>query len=312
MKKKLEAELISIAHRVLKLKNKSELIQLQQEALKLYEKLSVLRFVEENFGDVQPTIGLDAVKVTLEASFENEEISKIIGQEKQVDIVDVVNSVQEFENKNEADTFESPAENEEKFLDLNNFEQVEVADVAVHIEEEIIFKPAFELTFEAKVDGETSDKTEQIDNIKPSATQISFEDLLGSSYVEPVFLTPEEFKKEHDAAQKNKTILEEIETNQNQESVAGEDKSQKTIPSSELHSKAIAIGLNDKIAFLKHLFGNSNEDYNRVLSQLITYSTFEEAQNFIDEMVKPDYTNWEGKEEYALRFMDIIEKKFSK
>ena len=52
MKRKLEAELISIAHRILKLKNKSELLQLQQETLKLYEKLSVLLFVEENFSEV--------------------------------------------------------------------------------------------------------------------------------------------------------------------------------------------------------------------------------------------------------------------
>jgi hypothetical protein len=29
-------------------------------------------------------------------------------------------------------------------------------------------------------------------------------------------------------------------------------------------------------------------------------------------MVKPDYNNWEGKDNYAERFMDIIEKSFCK
>jgi len=53
----LEADLISIAHRILKLKNKSELVQLHQETQKLYEKLSVLRFVEENFADVNQLLG---------------------------------------------------------------------------------------------------------------------------------------------------------------------------------------------------------------------------------------------------------------
>ena len=48
MKKKLEAELISIAHRVLKLKGKEDTVQLHLEAQKLYEKLSILRFYEEN------------------------------------------------------------------------------------------------------------------------------------------------------------------------------------------------------------------------------------------------------------------------
>jgi len=28
-------------------------------------------------------------------------------------------------------------------------------------------------------------------------------------------------------------------------------------------------------------------------------------------MVKPDYNNWEGKDDYAQRFMEVVEKKFS-
>src|SRR6187431_2591586 len=57
MQKKLEADLISIAHRVLQLKNKSDINQLYLETQKLYEKLAVLRFVEEHFGEQKPTIG---------------------------------------------------------------------------------------------------------------------------------------------------------------------------------------------------------------------------------------------------------------
>ena len=75
-------------------------------------------------------------------------------------------------------------------------------------------------------------------------------------------------------------------------------------------AKGINIDLNDRLAFIKHLFGNSSEDYNRVLSQLITFDTFYETRDFVQEMVKPDYHNWQGKQEYEERFMDIIEKKF--
>src|SRR5690606_39240542 len=56
MKKKLEAELISIAHRVLKLKNRSETVQLQEEAKKLYEQLTILRFYEENIDVIEREI----------------------------------------------------------------------------------------------------------------------------------------------------------------------------------------------------------------------------------------------------------------
>ncbi len=57
MKKKLEAELISIAHRILQLKDRSTLPQLQEEARQLYEKLTILNFSESHFAGPQPTIG---------------------------------------------------------------------------------------------------------------------------------------------------------------------------------------------------------------------------------------------------------------
>lgn len=72
----------------------------------------------------------------------------------------------------------------------------------------------------------------------------------------------------------------------------------------------LKIGLNDKLAFVKHLFEGSDADYLRVLSQLETFSKMEDAQQFINEMVKPDYNNWEGKEEYEERFVQVVANKF--
>ena len=43
----------------------------------------------------------------------------------------------------------------------------------------------------------------------------------------------------------------------------------------------------------------------------MTFDNYEEAQEFIETMVKPDYNTWEGKDDYAERFLGIIEKKFS-
>jgi hypothetical protein len=58
------------------------------------------------------------------------------------------------------------------------------------------------------------------------------------------------------------------------------------------------------------LFGGSSDDLNRVVSQLNTLNSYQEAQDFIADLVKPDYNNWAGKEEYEERFMAIVEKKF--
>ncbi|MDM1396645.1 hypothetical protein HX049_05600 [Myroides odoratimimus] len=78
----------------------------------------------------------------------------------------------------------------------------------------------------------------------------------------------------------------------------------------DIYSSTIVVGLNDRIAFERHLFNGSAEDFNRVLSQLNTVSSFDEANSLIDHLVKPEYNNWEGKEEYEERFMTLVEKRF--
>ena len=79
----------------------------------------------------------------------------------------------------------------------------------------------------------------------------------------------------------------------------------------KLNGKEIKVDLNNRLAFVKHLFDGSTEDYNRVLSQLNTIDTEERSIAFIENMVKPDYKSWEGKEEYVKRFMDFIERRFA-
>ena len=76
-------------------------------------------------------------------------------------------------------------------------------------------------------------------------------------------------------------------------------------------TQKLNIGLNDRLAFVKHLFNNNMEDYNRVLSQLNTIDSEERSMAFVNNMVKPEYNNWEGKEEYENRFKAIIERKFA-
>lgn len=79
----------------------------------------------------------------------------------------------------------------------------------------------------------------------------------------------------------------------------------------KLTKKEISVGLNDRLAFVKHLFNDSQEDFNRVISQLNTIDTHERSVAFIDNMVKPDYNNWTGKEEYESRFMVFVDRRFS-
>lgn len=72
---------------------------------------------------------------------------------------------------------------------------------------------------------------------------------------------------------------------------------------------AIQVGLNDRIAFVKHLFNDSQADFNRVLSQLNTLDTYLESMYFIENLVKPDY-DWEDKKPYEERLINLIKKRF--
>ena len=39
--------------------------------------------------------------------------------------------------------------------------------------------------------------------------------------------------------------------------------------------------------------------------------SLEEISDFIENIIKPDYNNWEGKKDYESRFLDIIGQKFN-
>ena len=72
----------------------------------------------------------------------------------------------------------------------------------------------------------------------------------------------------------------------------------------------IKIGLNDRIAFVKHLFDNNPNEYNDALSKLNSFSNQEEAMNFIHQNLKPAHDNWQDKEDIENRFVDLVTGRF--
>ena len=77
-----------------------------------------------------------------------------------------------------------------------------------------------------------------------------------------------------------------------------------------LAGNMLKFGLNDRIGFVKDLFDGSQEDFNRVVSQLNTLGTLKEALEFIDTHISNEY-GWDQKEETAARFIAAVEQKFS-
>jgi hypothetical protein len=288
MKKRLEAELISIAHRILKLKNKSEVDQLYKETQKLYETLSVLKFYQDNFEAVKSDVAEEVLEEKLEQSLEVVAAPAPVVEAKE----DIIEPIAEVETEEEAEEEVIISEEPEQIVE-ETLEEEPTLEEEVVVEEKPSFEPIFELEAEDEEQVEDDTPAEVAFESQPEE---KLEDHIGK-YADPIFekinevsLFPSEAKEEA----KPEPVAE----------------TQKTQVSHDGTSKSIAIGLNDRIGFVQHLFNDSNEDFNRVISQLNTFDTFEEAKNFINEMVIPDYNYWVGEEDYIERFMEIVEKKF--
>ena len=244
MKKKVESELVSIAHRILKLKGKEDVLKMHAEVAVLYEKLTLLKFANENFEDDMPTIGNDSSFFGMLDSAFNNKISDNIE-------VDNKTYVNVDENENEAIT--------EPLMET-------IKDMVAQMPPETA---AVDDMFEEVLKSKAYDQSKN-----------DFEEITSDYRETPIF---------------------EAVTEQTNENRSLNDK---------LKSGGLKIGLNDKIAFIKHLFDGSADDYNRVLSQLNTAANFEEASGLVQNMVKPDYNNWTGKEDYEMRFMELLEARF--
>lgn len=326
MKKRVTAELISIAHRILKLKNHSETLKLQQEAKNLYDQLTILRFYEENFEMVKNEISEEVLVEKLEGmptEVFNAPIQEKVVETSEAVHVDVAPAVEEV-------VAEPIVE-----------EKVVIAELVVEDdgeEEEVLMTPMEEEPIEEEIieeeliaDSEASEPKAE----EPVAKQISFEDLLVHDYQELDFVKVEDVPVEVEKA--NETIfdsetsevtppVQEVKEEVQPEPVAETPKVleeevkatiEKVVHEPKISSlndrlnKTISFGLNDRIGFEKKLFGGSSDDFNRVVSQLNTFDSFDEAKSFVLDFVKPDYNNWEGCEEFETRFMEIVEKKFS-
>ncbi|MGE4346279.1 MAG: hypothetical protein AB7D46_02580 [Flavobacteriaceae bacterium] len=180
MKNRLEAELISIAHRILKLKNKSEVIQLQQETLNLYEKLSVLRFVEDNYEDSSVGIPSDI----------EEKLEKFVSVEKKM-----VAQNEVIEEKSEEVIVEQTT------TEIISEEEIPVSQPASEEEIQEKVQPKIE-DFQVRFE----DFEAQLSNAKPTKTNAILEEVALEN--EPVFVPVEEVTKEQ-------TEVKQVETAKN-------------------------------------------------------------------------------------------------
>lgn len=309
MHKKLASDLTSLAHSILQMKNREDVFELKQKAYEVYEKLSVLAYVEEYINNTpNPTknkeellkdVLLAEEKKKAEALVEEEKIH--IESEKEV----VSNLIVEVEKKEELISEEIKVEKPIERIEENVQKEELLEKRKVHHLEEYL-KEGFE---------------QEADEIAEKVIQGINEEIITNDIIEQPFDELEELL--HGDAEDVKNDVKDV---GERKTPTLEDELQDTISvdvMTDLFTKAepkkslndhfqqtIQIDLNDRIAFVKHLFDGDQNDFNRVISQLNTFKTEKEAKKFINKMIKPDY-DWSEKEEYENRLLEIIERRFA-
>lgn len=278
MHKKLEADLTSLAHSILQMKNKEDVFALKSKAHEVYEKLAVLAYVEEYLTNTSNPEYTKEELLDLVEKAEEKATNESTSQSHEETVVSL-EATEEYDQE----------KTEEQELNDSEDEDVEA------VKEDAVSE-GIELTLE--------------DSSVNSEVHEEVEDLFSQS--------------EENTDESSEGDSEIVEPSEEETPISLEDELKDTIavdvvadlfenaPKKSLNDKIrndIQIGLNDRIAFVKNLFGGSQEDFNRVVSQLNSFKTEKEAKKFINKMVKPDY-NWADNEEIEQRFMSIVERKF--
>ncbi len=336
MKKKIEGELISIAHRLLKLKNHTETVQLHEEVKKLYEQLTLLKFYEANTALVNEEFSeavfeekVEKIVVgTIEVEDEEEEMMEMASKEHIAQIEEELFEKNDISHEafpgNGEDEIEMASKEHIAQITEELFEKNEISHEAFpakESKEEVIAEEVKPEVTEVKEEQKEITSNPEIIGTKVSK-QISMDDILVHDYQATMFVKKDEPIIEEliaepvfEAVQPEVTLEEEISEEVKEELAKVEEIQPEEIvvePKAEPipTGKAIVLGLNDKIAFEKNLFAGNGDDLQRVLSQLNTFTNWDEAKSFVLDFVKPDYNNWEGKEEFEVRFLEIVENKF--
>ena len=294
MHKKLEAELISIAHQILQMKDKDDVVKLKNKAKDVYEKLSVLDFVN-NYFLTTPNAKDDKKEILSKIETASSEIAekKAIVAETPVFKEETTISKEQIQQENDGIAAEINKQTEEIL-------RKEAKEIAAKLAEKEALKQQEEATKKAEnslaqnEEFKDSIPADVAANLFEKASKITKPAAQETGYIEQKEVVKEVIPPKSKPVVKPKPVQEKTRSSVND----------------RIFSNKIQIGLNDRIAFVKHLFNFSQEDFNRVLSQLNTFTTEKDAKDFIINVVQPDY-DWTGKEEYIERLVMLIERRFA-
>ena len=289
MKKVLEDELMSLAHRILKLKNRADIHELKEQSAVLYEKLSVLSFAEKHFEGLKPTIKKYDVEKSIEREYINEQenLDYPDGTEYSEDqiyehntekIKDIVSQMP-YESGQVDDLFGNQKDDSEPDLKgkTKPKPQDDVQDFGVHFDDLPNFEPATE---ESGEDNEKKNEPKSNDEqkAKDDSSQQDADD---------------DDDKDKDKPKRTMDLFSQPKKSLN-----------------DSLNKELKIGLNDRLSFVNQLFKGDTKAYEKFIKEIDALDNFEAVKSYLDQQIQDKYSYWKDKEDLANRLLHLIEKKF--
>lgn len=283
--------------KVISLKNYSEMLSVirAEENVEQYAERQVINFeidtkkvddftqtvaeIEEELEE-EPAVEENAVAEKLDEEYfiEKEqninELAENIEKEKEQEISEITLAKEEMEKKDEEERLH---EERRKIVDI---------PAPVHHHEEKIVSQE-ESHHETKEHHEKKFKLAHIKGLK-ATVQSLFDD-------DPLEHIQEKIDVTHVPEEKKAPSL--LKTNLPTDYMEAE----KTLPDFKLD-------INDKIAFTKVLFNGSQVELNQVVNRLNSYTTLEQAKEYLSEVYYEK--GWEKVDEYAQRLWSLVENKF--
>ena len=177
-------------------------------------------------------------------------------------------------------------EEEEKDKHLWEYQQAQINDVIESLTEK---------SSKVKSKDENLEVAPMMDTIKNMVTEMPEPETYEKLF-EKIEETPTFIPKQKEVSNKNNEF--QVSLDQERENV------------NDQFAKSLSIDLNDRLAFIKQLFNDDKINYERVISQILTFESWSEVSKFLDTQVKIEYNNWEGKEEVVERFLYILKNNF--
>jgi len=334
MKKVLEDELMSLAHRILKLRNRADIHELKEETALLYEKLSILSFVEKHFEGVKPTIKKYEIEKSIQQEFNLEHTKNLnypdgteyneepIYEHNTEKIKDIVSQMP-FEAQVVDRLFDEPKskpekkdlteeKNTDKSTESKQNKQEEDTDLKDENQKE---DEGYEIGAKGHEEDIKDIKVE--DPLEVEDFGVHFDDLPDFEPAEEKENKDEPKEEPEDKSKQEKESGKTSEEKPDKTEEAAE-KPQRTMdlfnqPKKSLNDKLtkdLKIGLNDRLSFVNHLFKGDSKTYESFIGGINELESLDEVKEFLNEQIQDKYEFWRDKEDIANRLLHLIEKKF--